>query len=173
VGELWSGLARTLRRLEALALAPEQLADEGLDELRRLQYALHTASEDAVGLRPPPGVDAAHDELASALAEAREATGELAEAIEHDGAAALETRLYEWRGALFRIRLARLRLARPGEPAPAPGEAPSPARGPAAAALALTLGGTLAFLLGAAAGSWPLWAFGAAAVCSSLLVYRA
>ena len=172
VGELWSGLARTLARLEALARAPERLAgDEGLEELRRLQYALHSASEDACGLSPPAAGRPAHDELASALALAREATGELAEALELEGPAAVEPRIYEWRGALFLVRLARLRLdEHQSARAPEPAE-PSGLLAPAAA-LALALGGTVCFLLGATLGPWPLWAGGAAAVFASLLVYR-
>ena len=80
--------------------------------------------------------------------------------------------VYEWRGALFRVRLARLRLA---------GEPPPPGAAAAAAAAgsrrrsprrALTIGGTAAFAVGATVGPWPLWVAGMIAVCLSLLVYR-
>lgn len=174
VGELWSGLARTLARLDVLAADPERLADEdGVEELRRLQYRLHSASEDAVGLSPPAEAEPAHSELAAALADARDATGELAESVELDGLAEVERRLYEWRGALFRVRLARLRLAGAERSRP-PVREQQQQQGLAAplAALALSLGGTAAFLVGATVGPWPLWACGALALCSSLIVYR-
>ncbi len=54
--------------------------------------------------------------------------------------------------------------------APEPRES-SPVLAPVAAVL-LSLGGAAAFVVGATLGPWPLWAFGAAALCSSLLVYR-
>jgi hypothetical protein len=75
---LWTGLSRTLSHLEAIAAAPgERLADDdALDVLPRLQYALHSASELAHGIDPPPGAERAHAELAAALADARDATGE-------------------------------------------------------------------------------------------------
>jgi hypothetical protein len=172
VGELWSGLARTLARLDSLAAEPDQLAErEALEELRLLQYRLHSASEDAAGFSPPAAARTAHGELASALADARDATGELAEVIGSEGADAVGATLYEWRGALFRVRLARLRL---GEPVREP-EPPAPEEQSLVApvaALALTVGGAAAFLIGATFGPWPLWAFGAVAICSSLLVYR-
>ena len=49
----------------------------------------------------------------SSLAAARDATAEVAEALTDQGAEAIEPLLPEWRGALFRVRLARLRLATP------------------------------------------------------------
>jgi CBS-domain-containing membrane protein len=79
--------------------------------------------------------------------------------------------VYEWRGALFRVRLARLRLT----PASAVAARVTPAlprlRAPIQAT-ALTLGGTTAFALGATFGLWPVWAAGLLAVCVSLLFYR-
>jgi hypothetical protein len=176
VGALWSGLAGTLARLEALAAAPERLADEeGIEDLRRLQYRLHAAGEGAVGLSPPASAQSAHGELAAALADARDATGELADAVELDGPAAIQPRIYEWRGALFRVRLARMRLAAPAATVDSPAEPdeePAPGLAAPAAALALSLGGTIAFLVGATVGPWSLWALGAVALCSSLFVYR-
>jgi hypothetical protein len=170
VGELWNGLARTLERLEALAAIPERLAAEReLDELRLLQYRLHSAGEHAVGLAPPAAAASDHGELAAALLDARDATGELAEALE--GRGALGARVYEWRGALFRVRMARLRLAEPRRPPAAEPEEPSGFSAPAVA-LALTLVGAAAFGVGATLGPWPLWALGAIALCSSVLVYR-
>jgi hypothetical protein len=173
VGELWSGLARTLVRIEALAGAPERLADDDeLRELRRLQYRLHAAAEDAVGISPPAGSEELHGELGEALEDARDLTGELVEALELDGPAALRTRVYEWRGALFRVRLARLRLSTAtAEPAEPPAQEPPGVVAPLAA-LALSLGGTAAFLVGATVGPWALWIVGAVALCLSVVVYR-
>lgn len=126
VGELWSGLARTLARLEGLAADPELLEeDRAIEELRRLQYRLHIASEEAVGLSPPESSRTAHGELAAALADARDASAELAESVERGDFGAAEARIYEWRGALFRVRLARLRLTGAEHaPAPEPEELP-------------------------------------------------
>jgi len=172
VGELWNGLARTLGRLETLAGARERLADDdGLEELRLLQYRLHVASEHAVGLSPPAASASAHGELAAALLDARDATGELAEALSLEGLSAVESGIYEWRGALFRVRMARLELSGASCSSPAEPAEPSGRLAPVAA-LALTVGGAAAFVVGATVGPWPLWAFGAAALCSSLLVYR-
>jgi hypothetical protein len=79
--------------------------------------------------------------------------------------------VYEWRGALFRVRLARLRLA--GDPpATAPQRPQLPRIEAPLAASALTIGGTAAFAVGATIGPWPLWVAGMIAVCLSLLIYR-
>src|ERR1700730_5254206 len=125
VGALWSGLARTLFELEQLAADPVQLDEEdSLELLRRLQYHLHSASERAYGFAPPAGIESVHDELAAALAGARDATAELLDAVDEGGAEAALLCVHEWRGALFRVRLARLRLTgprtRPDAPEPKP-----------------------------------------------------
>ena len=174
MGELWGGLARTLARLDRLAEAPEQLSGENVvDALRRLQYGLHSASENAYGLVPPTGAESAHAELAEALAGARDATAEVADAVAAGGVEAAAILVHEWRGALFRVRLARLRLAGPRQ---APEAAPAaPEKHPVAAPLVaflLALGGALAFVLGATLGAWPVGVLGVAAICGSLLVYR-
>jgi hypothetical protein len=175
MGELWSGLTRTLARLEQIATDPEQFPDADLvDALRRLQYRLHAASEHAYGLVPPAGAETAHAELAAALAGARDATAEVAEAAEEAGAEAAALLVHEWRGALFRVRLARLRLAGPPRRRTAPVADTSPAARVAAplAAFLLALVGALAFVVGATLGPWPLWLAGILAVCGSVLVYR-
>jgi hypothetical protein len=174
VGELWTGLAATLPHLEALARDPGRLEDdERFENLRRLQYALHRASEHAYGLAPPAGTTPVHGELAAALAAARDATGEVVEAVETGGAAAAEPLVYEWRGALFRVRLARMRLAEPRrEAAAAPAAESRPTLVAPLAALALMLAGTSAFVAGAALGLWPMWVAGIVAVCATFLIYK-
>jgi len=175
MGELWSGLARTLSQLEQIAGDPELLGEDDLiDALRRLQYRLHAASEHAYGLVPPAGAETAHAELAASLAGARDATAEVAEAAEEAGGDAAALLVHEWRGALFRVRLARLRLAGPPKRPTAAVVADVP-RAPVAAPLAaflLALGGALAFVVGATVGPWPLWVAGILAVCGSVLAYR-
>ena len=173
MGELWSGLARTLARLEVIAGDPAKLdeAPDGAAALRRLQYALHLASEHAYGLEPPPGAASAHAELADALACARDATAEIADAASIWGAEGVQPLLHEWRGALFRVRLARLRLATPRPKQPTV-EAAEPGVARPLAAFLLALGGALAFVAGATLGLWPLWATGMIAVCASILAYR-
>jgi hypothetical protein len=153
VGELWSWLSPTLTH-----------ADEPADvqSLRRLQYALHVASEHAYGLEPPEGAATAHAELADALASARDVTGELAA-----GGALMD----EWRGALLRVRLARMRLA---TPAPAAVVELPPHDGVARPLIAflLALAGALAFVAGATLGAWPIWSLGIVAVSAAVLAYR-
>ena len=171
IGELWTGLARTLARLDAAAGRPEQL-DGAEGALRRLQYGLHVAAEHAHGMTPPPGAATAHAELADALACARDATGEVAEAVGAWGADGVQPLLHEWRGALFRVRLARLRLA---SPAPLRAPAKVPVRHEVARpllAFLLALCGAVGFVAGATLGTWPLWAAGLVAVCGSVLAYR-
>ena len=171
---LWKRLAWALTELETIASDPAELYDEDdvLDRLPPLQYALHAAGELTVGLRPPAGGEIAHAELASALASARDATAEVAEVLEHAGAVVAETLLPEWRGALFRVRLARLRVATPrplpAEPAPEP---ELPARGDPLAATVLALSGAMVFAAGATLELWPVWALGLALFASGLLVY--
>ena len=172
MGELWGVLTRTLSHLDEFAAEPERLDDEAApDDLRRLQYGLHTAGERVYGLAPPPGCEPAHTELWAALAGARDTTAEVAEALEEDGPEAVGMLVHEWRGSLFRVRLARLRLFAPRPPM----VLEDPARRQLAAPLAATLlvvCGACVFALGATAGHWPIWAAGMLAVCGSTLVYR-
>ena len=163
VGRLWSGLSPTLTGLDELP--------DDVPALRRLQYALHVASENACGIVPPAGGASAHAELGDALAAARDATAEMAAACALWGADGARPFLYGWRGALFRVRLARMRLATPPrEPGRMP-EAEESIAKPLLAVL-LALGGALAFVAGATLGLWPLWAVGIVAVCVSVLSYR-
>ena len=173
VGALWTGLARTLSQLERFAADPACLEDEDVvDSLKRLQYRLHVASEDAYGISPPSGVEPVHAELAAALGGARDSTAELVELLEEDGVEAALLCLHEWRGALFRVRLARLRLS-----VPTPDVAPArPVRpvGVRARLLAVLLAviGAAAFLSGAALDIWPLWAVGLTAVGAAFISFK-
>src|SRR5437868_4729360 len=164
----WGDLARTLSRLEAAAAEPEERLEDALDTLPPLQYALHRTGELVVGIEPPPGAEVAHAELAAALADARDATAQVLDAVETGGSEDAALLVHEWRGALFRVRLARHRLvARPrATPHPAvPVEAP---RAPAAALAAtlLVVLGVGAFTSGAVLGLWQLWAAGLTLVAS-------
>lgn len=172
MGELWSVLTRTLARLDELAAEPERLDDEQApDALRRLQYSLHTAGERVYGLAPPAGAEPGHAELWAALAGARDATAEVAEAIEEEGAEAVRMLIHEWRGALFRVRLARLRLSGSPRPPALEEDVRRELRPPIVAAI-LVATGAVAFALGATTGHWPVWAAGMLAVCGSALVPR-
>jgi hypothetical protein len=166
----WSRLSSTLRALEAIAAEPRRLDDEALDPLRALQYRLHWSSELLAGVEPPPGVRAGHAELADALVDARDVTGEIAEAIQSGDGQATSGLLLEWRGALFRVRLARVRLT--VDPTPEPGPAVAGTTRAAAAATALTFLGVSAFVAGAVLLLWPIWAVGLALVAAGLLVFR-
>jgi hypothetical protein len=171
MGELWTGLSRTLSRLDVAAAEPETLDDGAVDALRRLQYALHLACEQAYGLAPPPGAQSAHAELTAALAGARDATAEVAEACAVWGAEGVQPLLHEWRGSLFRVRLARMRLAPPVPRRTAAAEGPGNLTRPLVAFL-LALGGSVAFVGGATLSLWPLWVGGLLAVCGSVVAYR-
>lgn len=173
LGELWPGLVRTLSLLDALAADPAKLDSEtATAALARLQYSLHVGSEHVYGIEPPAGAETAHADLADALACARDATAEVAEAAEW-GTAGVQALLPEWRGALFRVRLARLRLAMPDprvEVAVEPEEPRSIAR--PLVAFVLALAGAAALVGGAVFAIWPLSAAGIAAVGASVVSYR-
>ena len=166
---LWTGLARTLSRLDELAARP---LDDAADELPRLQYALHAASERVYGIAPPPGAETAHAELAGALAGARDATAVVLEALETGGTAAADRLVLEWRGALFRVRLARLRLGN-APTATSPSETESdPAPPLSRPAAAFVLAGLLAFAAGAMTALWPVWIAGLVAVAIGFGIRR-
>ena len=173
MGELWTELSHTLARLDRYASTPDRLDDVRAEvSLNRLRYALHLASEHAYGVAPPPGAETAHAELRSSLAAARDATAEVAEALTDHGAQAVEPLLPEWRGALFRVRLARLRLATPVARKETLGELRDDGMTRPLVAFLLALAGALAFVAGATFGLWPVWSVGVVAVCASVLAYR-
>jgi hypothetical protein len=153
---LWIDLQLTLARVDSLAADAGRLVDER-EQLPTLQYELHRASELMSGLSPPLAAAPVHEELSEALAEARELTAEIAEALEHGGLEAAAPLLWEWRGVLFRVRFARVRLERPrstAEPAPAPASPPN-VRPSLFAAAAVALGSALV-LVAALLGLWLL-----------------
>jgi hypothetical protein len=170
---VWGSLGATLARLESIAAAPDGRLDEGAAEaLPVLQYGLHRAGELCLGIEPPAGAECAHAELGAALEEARNATGEVCAVLEDEGPEAAAMLVHEWRGALFRVRLARRRLA--FSPVDA-STAPEPRAGASRAAAGSTLlvvGGTAAFTAGAVLALWPLWAVGLALVAAGFLAYR-
>jgi hypothetical protein len=166
--ELWHGVAPTMSELECVAAEPRELLEDA--ELDRLRYSLHRAAELVHGLAPPPGAGRSHAELAEALCCAREATGVIADALEDGGLAAAEPLVWEWRGALFSVRLARHRQgdAQAVEVTP-PGAGPRRVHAPLTAAV-LVLGGASLVLGGAIAGLWPLWSLGTVLILASLPV---
>ena len=182
VAGLWERLGTALVRLERVAEAPAgRIALEARDELPRLQYSLHAAAELAHGIRPPAEAEGAHAELVSALSQAREATSEVVGALEDADDELVERLLPEWRGALFRVRLARLRAlersplrlpeAPPEEAPPAAPADPNVVRA-AVAATALVLAGALLFTAGAVLAAWPLWAAGLALFAGGFILFR-
>lgn len=175
MGGLWGDLSRALGRLDVIAAHPtSELEDEdALESLAVLQYALHTAGELALGIDPPAEAEWAHHELAAALGDARDATAEVTEAAWSGGSGAAAALVPEWRGALFRVRLAQMRLAqtRPALPQPAP-QTPASHDRAALVATALVLAGTFVVTCGAVLGLWQLWAAGLVLVAGGFLAYR-
>jgi hypothetical protein len=153
---LWIDLRLALFRLDTLSADMDALP-ERRDELPCLQYELHRAAELVAGLTPPEGLELEHEELADALADARETTAEVADVLDHGGPDATAPLTWEWRGALFRVRYARLRLQRPRRnPGFAPAaEASRPRPTLPVAAVAVAFGSSLV-LLTALLGLWLL-----------------
>ena len=78
--------------------------------------------------------------------------------------------LHEWRGALFRVRLARLRLTGAADAAPRRRGDEIPRLHAPLVASGAHVVGAAAFAVGATLGPWPLWVAGMLAVCVSLLL---
>ena len=180
---LWERIGAVLVRLEHIADSPSNTAEsELLDELPGLQYRLHAGAELAVGIDPPPGAEAAHGDLVAALADARDATAEIAGALESQDSELVQSLLPEWRGSLFRVRLARLRvLERPAvqpereliaEPSRSEVQAEERISLSAVLATLLVLCGALLFTAGAVLVAWPLWAAGLALLAGGFVLYR-
>jgi hypothetical protein len=183
VTDLWGRVGTALVRLERIADSPpDAVADELVDELPGLQYTLHAGAELAVGIDPPAGAETVHAELVAALSEARDATSEITRALEFGESDLVEPLLPEWRGSLFRVRLARLRaVERPetAEVTPARAQATGHARERGSAstltpiiATLLVLGGALLFTAGAVLVAWPVWAAGLALFAGGFVLYR-
>jgi hypothetical protein len=182
VTNLWERVGTALTRLERIAeTSADEILDEHTDELPSLQYALHAGAELAVGIDPPLSAATLHSELVAALGEARDATAEVAGALEYGDVDAVEALLPEWRGTLFRIRLARLRavertraLARERTPVRTHAEEPRQSRTSLSAVLAtvLILGGAFLFTAGAVLVAWPVWAAGLALFAGGFVLYR-
>jgi len=176
VSHLWEHVGVALVRLERVAESPaDAVTDDLIDELPQLQYSLHAAAELAVGIDPP------HAELVAALGEARDVTAEVANALELGDVDFVDPLLPEWRGALFRVRLARLRaLERTAVPIRSDGDAePTPPRRPrerpslsAIIATGLVIGGAFLFTAGAVLAAWPVWAAGLALFAGGFVLYR-
>jgi hypothetical protein len=182
VSQLWERVGTALVRLERVAESPaDGVADGFLDELPQLQYSLHAGAELAVGIEPPRGAETLHEELVSALAEARDITAEVGHALEVGDVELVDPLLPEWRGALFRVRLARLRaLERTAMPLGSDGDArPEPRRRrregislSAILATGLVVGGAFLFTAGAVLAAWPVWAAGLALFAGGFVLYR-
>jgi hypothetical protein len=182
VARLWERLGIALLRLERIAEAtPERIVDEAGGDLPSLQYALHASAELAVGIKAPKAAESAHEELLRALAQARDATAEVAAAVEDEDDLSVERMLPEWRGALFRVRLARLR-ALERSPLQLPDEEPErvtphtpadhdPSRA-AVTATVLIFSGAALFTAGAVLAAWPLWAAGLALFGGGFILFR-
>lgn len=168
---LWESLSSTLARLDKAAADIGSLGDAAV-QLPVLQNRLHWAGELVAGIEPPPGAERAHAELAVALESARDATGELREALESEGPSVAWLHVHEWRGALFNVRLARHRLE---AGARAPAREPDHEGGvdwSAALAVLLVFAGIVAFTAGAIATLWPVWAVGLGLVAASFLAFE-
>ena len=181
VTDLWERVGAALTRLERIAESPaDVLVEEHSDELPGLQYSLHAGAELAVGIEPPPAAEDLHEELVAALTEARDATAEVAYAVEIDEADGVEPLLPEWRGSLFSVRLARLRaLERTNALSEAKPEPPRRRRPEhegaswtAIVATVLILGGAFLFTAGAVLVAWPVWAAGLALFAGGFILYR-
>jgi len=157
-------LGGTLIRLERVAEAtPEEIVAEAYEELPGLQYTLHASAE-----------------LVDALAQARDATAEVAVAVGEGDDDLVGKLLPEWRGALFRVRLARLRaLERSPLRLPAEdvarvhrGRGEVTPTATTIVATGLVVAGAVLFTAGAVLASWPLWAAGLALFGGGFVLFR-
>jgi hypothetical protein len=182
VSQVWERVGTALVRLERVAENPDAADDAVLlSERPQLQYSLHSGAELAVGIDPPPGTEPLHAELVAALAEARDVTAEVAGAFESGDSDLVETLLPEWRGSLFRVRLARLRALERSSPAiGGDGEVSATTRRrgrerpsvSAIVATALVIGGALLFTAGAVLAAWPVWTAGLTLFAGGFILYR-
>jgi hypothetical protein len=182
VTDLWERVGTALIRLERVAdSTSEELVDEHAEELPGLQYALHSGAELAVGIDAPDLAATLHAELVAALAEARDATAEVSFALESGDPELVDPLLLEWRGALFRVRLARLRALERSratvgkQPAGAASRQRDRTDRTAVSAIVATiliLGGAFLFTAGAVLVAWPIWAAGLALFASGFILYR-
>jgi hypothetical protein len=182
VTDLWEGVGTAMTLLERIAEGPAYDLDEHAEELPGLQYALHAGAELAVGIDAPPSAATLHAELVAALGEARDVTADIAFSLEHGDTEAAEQLFPEWRGALFRIRLARLRAversraATPERPVRTSSrqQARRSDRTAVSAVIAtiLILGGAFLFTAGAVLVAWPIWAAGLALFAGGFVLYR-
>jgi hypothetical protein len=182
VTDLWERVGTALTRLERVAdSTSEELVDEHAEELPGLQYALHSGAELAVGIDAPDLAATLHAELVAALAEARDATAEVSYALESGDPESVEPLLLEWRGALFRVRLARLRALersratvgeQPAGVAARRRERTDRTAVSAIVATILILAGAFLFTAGAVLVAWPIWAAGLALFAGGFILYR-
>jgi hypothetical protein len=164
--DVWAGVLPAVAELERVAAEPAERLDDA--DLAGLQYSLHRAGELVHGLAPPPGGRGSHDELADALEYARDATAVVADALDEGGADAAAPLVWEWRGALFRLRLARRRLADSPDPAvEILAREPTGVARPLAGTIAVVAGAALV-LAGALVELWPLWSAGVVLVLAGV-----
>ena len=153
----------TLCRLEEVAGDPWDL-DAHAGELPALQYALHLAAERVLELPLSTVAEEAHQELEVALAIARDETAEVAAALQELGNDGAATLVWEWRVAVFGVRLALRNMDAGGNESEL-----EPGQRRAFLSILLLAVGVAAVLGGALAELWPLWATGLAVVVSSAL----
>jgi hypothetical protein len=179
VADLWEPLSGAIVRLERIAETdPGTIVAEASDELPGLQYTLHQSAELAHGIEAPSRAAPAHAELVDALGQARDSTADVALAVGELDEELVERLLPEWRGALFRVRLARLRalertpLPRVDMPFETLGPPPRDVSAGALVGTSLVIVGALLFTAGAVLAAWPLWAAGLALFGGGFLLFR-
>ncbi len=161
LGRLRRELAPTLALLEHAAAELDELAELEL-ELPGLQYALHVAAERAPALAPALWLEEPYAQLGLALADARDETAYVSEAMEAGGPPAAAPLVWEWRAALFGVRLALLAVEDAIAAGP-PGLALPRRISLPVAPLCL---GVVAVLGGALAQLWPVWLLGLVVVAA-------